>query len=165
MHDHDHSDLDVPACGIYLTTMPMPDHEEAVPAGRFVMFHNHSEQGPPIVLLPEHNVHNRWHFKKEGYLADNVEYLSSLEPLKAEGFYYTREHFHPNQEEVVADLQLVQLGYNMDGDPIVFFPTEGKDANALVFPTSGMKVPPQIYDLLEPLTTRGPYTPETKHLH
>ncbi len=165
MHHHDNSELDVPACGLYLTTMPLAEHEDAVPAGRLVMFHNHSEQGPPIVLLPEHNVRNRWHFKKEGFLVEDTDYLQSMEPLKSEGFYHLREHFHPNQEEIVADKQLVQLGYNMEAESIIFFPAEDKDTNALIFPNSGMKIPAQIYDLLEPLTTRGPYTPETPHLH
>jgi len=166
VHDHDHHDhIDAPACGIYLTTAPLPGHADTVPAGRLVMFHNHSEQGSPIVLLPDHNVNNRWHFRQEGYLVDDADFLASLKPLKGEGFYYLREHFHPNQEEIVPQTQLVQLGYNMDADPIIFFPTVGTDTNTLLFPTSGMKIPEQIYALLEPLSTQGPYTPETPHLH
>ncbi len=60
---------------------------------------------------------------------------------------------------------LVQLGYNGAGEPIIFFPKKGEDSNSLEFPTSGMKVPPNIYDLLEPVDLTGPNVPKQRHIH
>ena len=49
----------LPSCGLYRTTKPLSGHEEQVPAGLLVYFHNHSDSGLPQVLSPDHNVHNR----------------------------------------------------------------------------------------------------------
>ncbi len=149
-----------PPCGLYRTTRPLPTEPEAVPAGRLVMFHNHSDQGPPILLLPQHNRHNRWSFHERGFLVEDAAFMSSLEALKAEGWYFLREHFHPNQQEVVPQRQLVQLGYNAHGEAILFFPELEKDRNALFFSDKGMKIPATIYALLEPLATSGPQVPK-----
>ena len=71
-------------CGIYKTTVA--SKEEQVPAGRLVSF-TITEQGPPIVLLPASNTHNKWTFHTRGYLVEDSKFLDALERLPREGFY------------------------------------------------------------------------------
>lgn len=156
------SDERIGSCGLYRTTRPLPGHDPVRP-GLLVYYHSHSEQGPPILLLPDSNTNNRWTFHRQGYLVSDPDYVASLHPLKAEGLYRVREHFHPDEGRTVAANALVQLGYNPSAEPIVFFPTWRSSDNALVFPTKGMGIPPAIYELLEPLDTRGPFRPTPVH--
>lgn len=155
--------MSIPAvkpCGLYRTTEPLG---EAVEAGVLVRFHNHSDDGAPVVLLPHSNKHNRWHFHGPEHHIRDAAYLETMVALKAEGYYYLREHFHPDEDHVVAERGLVQLGYNRTGEPIIFFPRVKKEENALVFPHQGVKIPPKIYALLEPLDIRGPVVPPKIH--
>lgn len=155
----------LPACGLYKTTQSVPDYSDAVPADTLIYFHNHSQEGPPIIQLPAQNRHNRWLFHTRGYLVSDHEYLATLQPMRREGLYRLREHFHPNSEQVVDENALVQLGYTRQAEPILFFPLVAEDANSLQFPTRGIKIDQRIYGLLEPLSVRGPYVPQTRHLH
>ena len=155
----------LPACGLYKTGAAMPEHPDEVPAGTLVYFHNHSEQGPPIVQLPAHNQHNKWRFQTRGYLVAEQAYLDTLQGMRAEGLYRLGAHFHPSPEQVVDKHALVQLGYTRLAEPILFFPLVSEDHNGLRFPDRGIKVSQRIYDLLEPLSLRGPYVPQTRHLH
>lgn len=134
-----------------------------MPAERLVYFHNHSEKGPPIVLLPASNTHNVWSFHDKGHLAEAPEFLGGLERLKPEGLYRLREHFHPDEARVVPKGALVQLGYNRDAKPILFFPRPVEGENAISFPSKGMGIPPRVYALLEPLDLRGPHEPKRLH--
>lgn len=153
------------ACGLYRATKPIPAGDDFIAPPRLVYYHNHSQQGGSMVVLPDSNEHNRWSFSEKGFLVDSAAFIEGLVPLKQEGFYRLREHFHPNEDEVVDKDALVQLGYNGVGEPIIFFPTTVKGENVLDFPSSGMRIPPNIYDLLEPLDLKGAYKPEHKHVH
>jgi hypothetical protein len=146
-------------CGLYRTTIPRKEIE----ASSLVYFHNHSDQGPPIVLLPEGNQHNRWTFQKDGMLVEDDKYVASLEALKPEGLYIVTEHFHPDENRVVAKNALVQLGYNRGAEPILFFPTPAKSDNGFTFPSKGMKIPAIIYARLEAVDLRGPHQPRRLH--
>lgn len=118
-----------------------------------------------MVLLPDVNDNNHWSFKEKGFSVTDSEFIEGLEPLKAQGLYRVREHFHPNADQVVNANALVQLGYNGEGDPIVFFPEALRGQNAIEFPESGMKIPAPIYELLEPIDTQGPHVPKQRHFH
>ena len=152
-----------PACGLYRTTQPLVGAGSEIAASRLVYFHNHSEEGPPIALLPASNKHNRWTFHSHGLLVANPADTHTLQALKPEGLYRFREHFHPDDTRVVAQDSLVQLGYNPAADPLVFFPSWAPDSNSLAFPKSGMKLPPKIYALLDPVTTQGPHVVRQLH--
>lgn len=158
------STTDLPACGLYRTTAPLPGNEDSVPAGRLVMFHNHSDDGRPIVLLPESNINNVWSYTDRGVLVE-PDWALGLDALLPEGLYSFSQHFHPEQGKVVAQGQLVQLGYNAHGEPIVFFPQRDERTNSLIFPTSGMKIPPEIYALLAPLEITGVVSQDAPHHH
>ncbi len=149
----------LPDCGLYRTTLSHPDHGERVPAGRLVHFHNHSHAGKPMVLLPKENASNTWTFNTNGYLIDKEGWVRSLQPLKPEGFYLTAEPFQTRTELLVAPGQIVQLGYNRNAEPLVFFPQRDKGGNSLVFPAKGMVISSQVYASLQPVSVRGPYQP------
>lgn len=150
-------------CGLYRTTLALADKPDAVGPGILVMFHNHSDAGQPVVMLPDHNRANRWHFQRSGFAVRDPAFLESLVALKAEGLYRLREHFHPDDERVVAANALVQLGYNREAEPILFFPTVDAETNGIKFPARGMKISPSIYELLDRLDLRGPHNQVSVH--
>ena len=155
----------VPRCGLYRTSLPVPGYADRVPEGRLIFFHNHSAEGPPMILLPETNEHNRWRFHNRGYLVSDTEYLATLRPLKQEGFYRLREHFHTAGQQIVNRNALVQLGYNSRAEPILFFPEIHATQNSLVFPVRGVRISEDIYDLLDPVDVRGPHAPDPPQFH
>ena len=155
----------LPACGLYKTHAAVPDYADDVPAGTLVYFHNHSDQGPPMIQLPAHNRHNKWLFHKRGYLVSDHEYLATMQRMRPEGLYRLAEHFHPNAEQVVDQHALVQLGYTKQAEPILFFPVVEEGHNGLRFPDRGIKINERVYAYLEPLSLRGPHVPRTRHLH
>ena len=94
----------LPDCGLDRATKALPGHEERVPAGSLVYFHNHSESGPlPSVLAPDHNVHNRWHFHGPPIEFRGLSWAESLEHVNPEGFYTLRK-------ELLATIRAVNAG-------------------------------------------------------
>ncbi len=157
------NDQDPRPCGLYRTILSLPGHEDAVPAQRLVYFHNHSERGGPVVLLPESNTNNKWRFQGAGLPANDEAFIAAMEPLKPEGLYRVREHFHPDGARVVPAGALAQLGYNRRADPILFFPQPVSGENAIAFPAKGMSIPPAVYALLDRIDLRGPHEPKRLH--
>src|ERR1700733_1973589 len=109
----------LPDCGLYRTTKPLPDHEGAVTAGLLVYFHNHSDSGLPVVMLPDHNVLNRWHFHGAGIPFRGLAWADSLVKLPNEGFYVLRKALEFEGASWPKST-LVQLGYTKTGDAILF---------------------------------------------
>ncbi len=112
--------MELPPCGIYRTTRIVA----GVPAGLLVYFHNHGDPGPGI-YLPASWKSNRATFQERGHtLTDPGEEVSALAPLAPEGFYQVVDAFHCCEKECkrfeVDDL--VQLGYDASGAPILFVP-------------------------------------------
>lgn len=144
----------LPPCGLFRTTEPLDGKEQWVRAGMLVYFHNHSQQGPPLVLLPAENQDNRWVFHEKGYLIRELDYSETLEPLKPEGFYILEEPIYLSREEFIPEQTLVQLGYNRSADPILFL---GQfEDNAIYFPDSGLKCTAEVFDLLREVDFRLP---------
>jgi hypothetical protein len=109
----------LPECGLFRTMKPLPEHEGEVPAGILVYFHNHSDSGLPVIVVPDHNVHNRWHFHGAGIPFRGLSWADSLVKLPAEGFYMLRKTLVFQGGEWPKGA-LVQLGYNRSGDGILF---------------------------------------------
>jgi len=151
------------SCGLYRTKRTVVRNTTEIIAPRLVYFHDHSEQGPPIMLLPEKNQRNRWSFHKQGYLLEGEDLATLLEPLKPEGLVRLREHFHPDQGRVVAQNALAQLGYNQAAEAILFFPEAISDKNGFTFSDRGMRIPLAVYQLLEPLVIDGPVHNQPLH--
>ena len=154
----------LPDCGLYRTGAALRGHEEQVGAGILVYFHNHSDQGPPMVLTPHANEHNRWQFHESGWGIEDDAFLAALITLKPEGLYVNVEHLHVTREEIIPPRTLLQLGYNRSGDSILFV---GRfEANSIVFPSQGYSFPsPDIQKNLEAAGFNVPRPKAEKDLH
>lgn len=145
---------DLPPCGIYRTTSGLTGKEEWVRENLLVYFHNHSQQGPPLLLLPASNVANRWVFHDKGYLVRDEGFPGTLEPLRPEGYYILNDDIFLSPSEMIAANSLVQLGYNRAAEPIIFV-AEHSEGN-IAFPDSGLKCTPDIFDMLRSVGFRTP---------
>ena len=142
----------LPPCGLYRTTKALPEHEAEIPAGTLVYFHNHSDSGLPVVIPPEHNVLNRWHFHGAGIPFRGLSWADSLVKLPAEGFYMLRKALSFDGGEWPKSA-LVQLGYTRNADPILFIGQVRSQLaeNDLWFSDKGVGVTRDQLALLEPL--------------
>ena len=134
----------LPDCGLYRTTKPLPGHEETIPAGMLVYFHNHSESGGsglPTVLKPDHNVLNRWHFHGPAIEFRGLQWASTLVKMPEEGFFTLKKELTFDGGSWPRNA-LVQLGYTMAGDPILFMARVRArlDENDLWFSDKGLKI-------------------------
>lgn len=151
----------LPACGLYRTTEPLPGKEQWVRENLLVYFHNHSQQGPPLILLPASNNQNRWSFHEKGYLIRDAHYIAALQPLKPEGLYVLSQPIYLSRDEFIPEQTLVQLGYTRSADPILFLAKFAE--NTITFPASGLKCTMEIFDLLEDVNFRTPENKDTMH--
>jgi hypothetical protein len=142
----------LPDCGLYRTTKPLPEHEDDVPAGTLIYFHNHSDSGLPVVVPPEHNVHNRWHFHGGGIPFRGLSWADTLTKLPPEGFYVLKRALSFEGGEW-PKASLVQLGYTRRGEPIVFIAQVRASLaeNDLFFSDRGVSATPEQMRLLEPV--------------
>jgi hypothetical protein len=142
----------LPDCGLCRTTKPLPEHEGEVPAAVLVYFHNHSDSGLPVVIMPDHNVHNRWHFHGAGIPFRGLSWADSLVKLPAEGFYMLRRAF-PFEGGEWPKGALVQLGYTRNGDPILFIAQARAqlEENDLFFSNNGVGMTREQLAMLEPV--------------
>jgi hypothetical protein len=142
----------LPNCGLYRTTKPLPDNENEVPTGALVYFHNHSDSGLPVVIIPEHNIMNRWHFHGAGLPFRGLTWADSLVRLPAEGFYSLRKDLTFEGGSWPKGT-LVQLGYTKAGGPILFIAQQRAELqeNDLYFSDRGVGVRPEVLANLEPL--------------
>ncbi len=111
--------MHLPPCGLYRTTAPIA----SIPAGRLVFFHNHGDPGPGL-YLPSGWKKNRVQLEAQGVTVDDPALIAALEPLPPEGFYRVTEPFYCCEKQCrsfEAEM-LVELGYNAQGQAIVFVP-------------------------------------------
>ena len=142
----------LPPCGLYVTGKALAKDPEFLPEGRLVMFHNHSKQNQPFVQIPKNNEHNTWSFQDEGPgLGDDPEFIEALIPRKMQGIYFLRRTLDTGKETIAAQ-SIVQLGYNLNGDPILF-PGYFEDG-AIRFPHAGLRF--ETMQILEELVPEAP---------
>ncbi len=142
-------------CGLYRATKALPGHEDAVPAGSLVYFHNHStNNGPlPSVIPPDHNVMNRWHFHAETAI-DNLRspsWVESLEKVPEQGFFTLRRELTFDGGSWPKGA-IVQLGYTKSADPILFIARvrTSLSENDLFFSDKGVGIKRDQLSILEP---------------
>jgi hypothetical protein len=127
--------MQLPPCGLYRTRATIG----AIPAGKLVFFHNHGDPGPGL-YLPSGWRHNRVELQERGQTLEDPDLLRHLEPLSPEGLYRVLEPFFCCAQKC-REFQpetLVELGYNADGQAILFLP-EMVDG-MLAIPTSGTAI-------------------------
>jgi len=146
--------MDLPPCGLYRTTEPIGN----VPAHRLVYFHNHGNPGPGI-YLPEKWSVNRARFSKSGTSLPDENLAFTLEPLQAEGLYRVRSPITCCDKlcRTYPKELLVQLGYNVEGEPILFVPQW--TGAGLAFPEMGNKLDSDRLAALAPLKVSAPKAP------
>jgi hypothetical protein len=149
---------------LYRTTKPLPEREAEVPSGTLVYFHNHSDSGLPVIVMPEHNVHNRWHFHGPGVPFRGLSWADSLVRLPNEGFYMLRRPLAFSGGEW-PKAALVQLGYTRAGEPILFIAQvrANLQENDLFFSERGVSIERDQLALLEPLQVFVEPTPAGAH--
>jgi hypothetical protein len=138
-----------PSCGLYRTTRAL---NTEVPAGILVNFHNHSEDGAPVVHLPAFSTFNRWQWEKKSHPVRERAWLESLRPLLLEGYYILQAELTIDDAKWPAR-SLVQLGYDRSGTPILFLAQRRFHLaeNTLFFADKGMPLPENRLDALGPL--------------
>ena len=143
----------LPPCGLYRTTKPLPEHEEQFPPGTLVYFHNHSDSGLPVVLAPDHNVMNQWHFHGAGTPFRGLSWADSLVKMPEQGFYMLRKQLDFDGGSWPKGA-LVQLGYTRTGEPILFIAQlrAARPENDLWFSDKGVPLARERLSLLEQLS-------------
>jgi hypothetical protein len=124
--------MQLPPCGLYRTRASIG----TIPSDRLVFFHNHGDPGPGL-YLPSGWKHNRVELQARGQTLNDPELMKHLEPLPPEGLYRVLEPFHccAKNCRLYETEALVELGYNGQGQAILFLP-ELVDG-MLAIPTSG----------------------------
>ena len=140
----------LPTCGLYRTTKPLPDHEDEIGDNTLVYFHNHSDAGLPVVVAPDHNILNRWHFHGAGIPFRSLAWADSLVRLPPEGFYALRKSLEFDGGSWPRST-LVQLGYTRTADPILFIAQlrAALDENDLFFSDRGVGIAREQLALLD----------------
>lgn len=153
-------------CGLYRTHVALAADPGAVPAGVLIELHDHRPEELPYVQLPAHNHHNRWQFDPDALDAADPDFLLSLEPLPPEGPYVTRRPLalSEDQDDVLSEHALVQLGYDRQGRCILY-PARFAGLQ-IVFPDKGFLFEPHdVLDALEPANFDWPLPDVERVVH
>ncbi len=135
-----------------------------MPEGRLVYFHDHGTPGPGI-YLPSGWHQNKARFHQNGHVLTPAQAQEGLEPLTAEGFYVVTESFSCCEKlcRTFGPGELVQLGYDGAGVPILFSPQWKEDGFTL--PSSGLRAEPRVLSRLGPLKVAGTEAGQRRGLH
>ncbi|MCC6663187.1 MAG: hypothetical protein IT375_05545 [Polyangiaceae bacterium] len=134
--------LDLPDPGLYRTTQPYPGHEDAFPAGVLVYLGQPQNGGVKFVVRPGQNRNNRWFWGDPTTPLRSPTWAKTLKALPSEGFYTLPETIELEGGGRWVKNAIVQLGYNENGQGIVFVAEQREDAkeNALYFSDRGIVI-------------------------
>lgn len=154
----------LPDCGLYRTTKPLPGNEGQVPAGVLVYFHNHSDSGLPVVIVPDHNIHNRWHFHGPPIEFRGLSWANTLQKVPPEGFFVLKKEISFEGGSWPRNA-LVQLGYTRNAEPILFLARvrSNLNENDLWFSDKGLKIKPEQLSLLDQVSVYNEPADESAH--
>lgn len=143
----------LPAAGLYRTVFPHPTNAQAIPARTLTYFSPVSDQGPPVLLIPDSRDGRVWNFGKQGVLTEDAEWLSTLVPLKAQGYYtVNREIVFAAGQKLPVGL-LVFLSYNQQGEAAIFPGVTLKEQN-IAFAMDAILISDLQLDALSPVEFR-----------
>lgn len=152
--------MSLPPCGLYRTLREVA----GIPAGRLVYFHNHGDPGAGL-YLPQGWSLNRASWNPRGHTLPDEAAAQHLAPLPPEGLYVVSAPFHCCERKCVRFERntLVQLGYDGEATPLLFFPE--LTARGMGFPERGTRLDPSTLSNLTLLTVaksddspRDPFT-------
>lgn len=135
------AEQDIPS-GLYRTTSPYPYDETGFPAGVLVYVGNSNNGGGRFIVRPGRNQHNRWYWGDPTTPLSDPLWERTLKRLPAEGFYTLPEDLQVGESGVWRQNAIVQLGYNPEGEGILFVAErhDAQDVNALFFSTRGVRI-------------------------
>jgi hypothetical protein len=115
-----------------------------------VYFHNHSDSGLPVVIAPDHNVMNQWHFHGSGHPFRGLSWADSLVKVPEQGYYTLRKQLDFDGGSWPKGA-LVQLGYTKNGEAILFIAQvrASREQNDLWFSERGVPLSRERLSLLE----------------
>lgn len=151
--------LDLPENGLYRTTTAMPGHEDAFPAS--VLVYIGEKAGQKFVVRPGQNRNNRWYWGDPTTVMRSPTWGRTLKRLPSEGYYTLPEDMNFDGGGRWLKNAVVQLGYNAQGQGIVFV-AESRDTatdNALFFSDRGMLITDEVLERL----TWAPILPVRTH--
>jgi hypothetical protein len=134
--------LDLPEPGLYRTTEPMPGNESGFPAGVLVYLGQPRNGGVKFVVRPGQNRKNRWFWGEPTTPLRSPTWARTLKALPSEGFYTLPQTLEFEGGGKWLQNAIVQLGYNGNGEGIVFVAEhhEGETQNVLRFSDKGMRI-------------------------
>lgn len=141
--------------GIYRTTRPLPRTPSQVDANQLVLIRTDGEFAPATVMTAARNTNNQWAFSMPGLRLRDADDLwgRSLIKLLPEGFYTLKRErvFAENNRWPIG--ALVQLGYNRQGQGILFIARRRKELaeNDLFFAKSGQRIDDEWFPHLSPV--------------
>jgi hypothetical protein len=120
----------------------MPGHEDTFPSGALVYVGQPSNGGVKFVVRPADNRRNRWFWREPITPLRSPSWAKTLRPLPAEGFYTLPDALDFEGGGRWLKNAIVQLGYNENGQGILFvgeWPEDGEE-NALRFSDRGLLI-------------------------
>jgi hypothetical protein len=120
----------------------MPGHENEFPAGVLVFVGQPSNGGVNFVVRPGSNRRNRWFWGEPTTPLRSPSWAKTLVKLPSEGFYTLPESVELEGGGRWLKGAIVQLGYNENGQGIIFVAEWREEAedNALHFSDHGLMV-------------------------
>lgn len=138
--------LDLPANGLYRTTTAMPGQEDTFPAK--VLVYVGEKAGQKFVVRPGQNRNNRWFWGDPTTPLRSPTWSRTLKKLPSEGFYTLPEELAFDGGGRWLKNAVVQLGYNAEGQGILFVgeTRESSDQNVLHFSDRGMMISDELLE-------------------
>jgi hypothetical protein len=144
--------LDLPEPGLYRTTQAMPEHEREFPAGVLVFVGQTGTNGSggSFVVRPGRNKANRWFWGEPTTPLRSPSWGATLKKLPTEGYYTLPETLELGANGRWLKNAIVQLGYNEQGQGIVFVAERrsASEENALFFSDRGVQIEDTLLDRL-----------------
>ncbi len=142
--------FELPNPGLYRTTQPMPGQEEQIPANALVFVGQADNGGGMFVVRPGANRRNRWFWGEPTTPLRSPTWSKTLKPLPAEGFYVLPQTMELEGGGRWLQGAIVQLGYNAEGQGILFVAEWKEDGteNALIFSDRGIVIDDRMLDRL-----------------
>jgi hypothetical protein len=142
--------FELPDPGLYRTTQSMPGNEEQIPANVLVFVGQAENGGTMFVVRPGANRRNRWFWGEPTTPLRSPTWAKTLKALPAEGFYTLPQTLELEGGGRWLQGAIVQLGYNAEGQGILFvaeWKEDGTD-NALHFSDRGVVIDDRMLDRL-----------------
>ncbi len=142
--------LDLPDPGLYRTTQALPGHEATFPAGVLVYLGQPSNGGVKFVVRPGQNRRNHWFWGDPTTPLRSPSWAKTLKALPSEGFYTLPKTLELEGGGRWLKNAIVQLGYNENGQGILFVGEwhENGEENVLHFSDRGIMIDDSLLEQL-----------------